>query len=203
MEIIDEGMIEDVLQMLYVASQFYGSDRWEKFTAILNEYTQSDDFQFDLENLSLLYSAAIDAVFETVKVYYKDETQRTTFVFWDPVMYRYNKLCREYEEKRGITEIENPYVNEMESAVHNALQLNSYSYTYLWTTDTKSPRGSKLVFIEDVEFECEWQLPGCLMELRTFYTEGVKRLEAELAPKDSKLIVLPAPKKARRRKEAA
>lgn len=202
------------LEMMYAAKTIYDAGLWERFSQMLAhdyEIVVGGDFTFDPEFGPILYGIAISSVFETTKGYYNQEEEREITVFWDPLMYRYNKLCREYEARRGIVEIENPYVEEAVQAVHKAMNFSSYSYDYRYYTGTKSPKDSKLVFIEDPEFCNAWEVPAGLVELRQFYIEGVARLEAELAPKDSrkkrkggkaKVIALPAPGQ-KWRKEAA
>lgn len=209
--IVDETW---VLEMMYAAKYLYDGGCWDTFTAMftqnVHEY-EGDDVEvgFDPRLGSIFYAAAISSVFETVKSYYNEERQTDIVVFWDPLMYRFNKLCREYEAQRGIVEIENPYVREMEQAIHSALNFGSFSYDYRWTTGTKNPKDSKLVWIEDPEFSNSWEIPRGLVALRDFYVDGISRLEAELTPKKrkptskkGKLVLLPAPEKARW-KEAA
>ena len=208
-------MIEDtewVLKMLYAAKTVYDGGLWERFADMLtHDYgvLANGKFTFDPEWDALVYSCAIGSVFETAKSFYNQEEERETTVFWDPLMYRYNKLCREYETRRGIVEIEDPYVEEATQATHKAMTFSSYSYDYRWYTGTKSPKDSKLILITDPEFYNAWEVPAGLVELREFYEEGVRRLEAELASEEktkkrrkSRLFVLPAPKEAPR-KEAA
>ena len=199
------------IEMLYAAKTIYDAGLWERFSHMLTtgfEQFWDQPFTFHPEYGPFLYGAAVCSVFETTKGYYNQEEEREITVFWDPLMYRYNKLCREYEARRGIVEIENPYVREAEQALHKAMDFSSYSYDYRYYTGTKSPKDSKLVFLEDAEFCNAWEVPAGLVELREFYVEGVKRLEAELAPKKTrkkkkaKLIALPAPETVRR-KEAA
>lgn len=199
------------LEMLYAAKTIYDAGLWERFSQMLAEDFGpffDEEFSFDPEFGPFLYGAAVCCVFETTKGYYHQEEELGITVFWDPLMYRYNKLCREYEARRGIVEIENPYIREAEEALHKAMSFSSCSYDYRYYTGTKSPKDSKLVFIEYPEFCNVWEVPAGLVELREFYMEGVKRLEAELTPKKgrktkkSKLIALPAPETARR-KEAA
>lgn len=202
------------LEMLYAAKTIYDAGLWERFTELLTydfEVWVGGSFTFDPEFAPMVYGAAVCSVFETTKGYYHEEKEQGITVFWDPLMYRYNKLCREYEARRGIVEIENPYVREAEQALQKAMSFGSYACDYRYYTGTKSPKDSKLVFIEDPEFCNAWEVPAGLVELRDFYVEGIKRLEVELAPKKGlkpikrkkgKLITLPTPKETRR-KEAA
>lgn len=202
------------LEMLYAAKTLYDAGLWERFSHMLTldfyQY-EGEEFTFDPEDGFILYNIAISSVFETAKGYFNEKKETEIMVFWDPLMYRYNKLCREYEARRGIVEIENPYVREAEQALNKAMTFSSYSYEYRYYTGTKSPKDSKLVFIQDPEFCNQWEVPAGLVELREFYLEGIKRLEAELAPKKGsklrkrkkgKLIALPTPEKSWR-KEAA
>lgn len=195
--------IEWTLEMLFTAKHLYDVGKMDDLMAVLTDFTDGGEFTFDFDMAPLLYEAAIGLIFEETRVYYNEETQQTTFVFWDTILYRYNTLCRAYEARYGIAEIENHYVKKAEKAIHSAMTFGCMDYDYTWKTGTKHPKDSKLVWIEGVEFCHIYEVPRGLIELMDFYTEGVARLEAELYPAGGKVIQLPQPVKAAPRKKAA
>lgn len=195
--------IEWTLELLFTTKHLYDAGKMDALMDALTDFTDGEEFTFDFDMAPLLYEAAIGLIFEETRAYYNEKSEQTAFVFWDPIMYRYNCLCREYEVRHGIAEIENPYIKKAEKAIHSAMTFGCMDYDYTWKTGTKRPKDSKLVWIEGVEFCHIYKVPRGLIELRDFYTEGVARLEAELYPAGGKIILLPTPAKTALRKKAA
>jgi hypothetical protein len=184
------------LEMIYIVKSFADHGKLAALTDITGDMRYEPDYYYEL------CLNAAGAVFADTRRYYNDKNDVETCVMYDPVIYRYNLLCRAYEARNGITEAENPYVKEMESAIRAALQMGSYSYNYDWATKTDRPEGCKLVLLTRPEFETWYEVPEGLLEIYDFYVKGAAKLEKELQKNLANVIALPAPC-AEERKEAA
>ena len=83
------------------------------------------------DNQCMVERFACESVFQNTKCYeqcgkqvshHAYEPDREVYVLRDPLLDRFHALCREYESRRGITRIENPYARELEDAVHSAMR---------------------------------------------------------------------------------
>lgn len=92
-----------------------------------------------------------------------------------------------------MPETGNPYVRELEAAIHHALALNDYSYDYLLVDGTKDRKGPKLLLFLFEEFCAIGEVPDALCAILDFCKDGIARLERELSRESSKIISLPAP----------
>lgn len=191
---IDECTVEYAMQMLYVAKYFYDHDRLDD---LLEACGGMDTL--DPENVWSFTEAAIGAVFRESSFEahgpkwvtpHEYESARYVHILRDPLLTRYDALCREYERKKGIVPIENPYVRNLESAVNRAMQLDSYCYDYRWC-DGAAKGGCRLVLILDDEFAVFWQVTSALFKILDFCEEQLPRLEAELAEGTGKTILFP------------
>lgn len=189
---MDETTVEWVLEMMYTAKHVYDAGRLDELVEIMEDIAGGGkEFIFDPDEAFFIHEAAIGLIFDTTRSYYSEETGCTTWVFWDKAMYRYYQLCKEYEEKCGIIEIENPYFSEAEEAIARAMTFSSYDYDYQWRTDVSRERRCKLVWRMGEEFYHIYEVPEGLLELKSFFEEGVQRLETELRKERGKVISLP------------
>ena len=118
--------------------------------------------------------------------------QRDVYVLRDPLLTRYDGLCRKLEMKLGITKVENQFARNLDSAIQQNLQLSSYSYDYRWIDSTKDRKGAKIVLFLFEEFAAYWDIPESLFAILDFCAEGIPRLEAALAEASGdKVIRLP------------
>ncbi len=97
--------------------------------------------------------------------------------------------CREYEARKGISEKENPYRNDMEQILHDGFTFNSYSYGYDWRL-SQEDRGRKcLLLFTGCEFYSHDEVPEGLLEIKDSFVSMAVRLEMELS-KETKIIPL-------------
>lgn len=189
---MDESTMEWVLKMLYTAKHLYDVGRLDDLIEDMENFAgDGEKFVFDPEWGYFFHELAISMIFDRSANYYNEEDCSTTWVFWDKAMYRYYQLCKLYEAREGIVEVENPYLKKAEEAIGRAMTFGCNDYNYCWYTDISKENRCKLVWIEGAEFCHIYEVPEGLIDLKTFFQEGVRTLEAELT--GGKVIQLPLP----------
>lgn len=181
--------VEFSMQSLYIAKSFYDHGKLKLLLDALND-GPGNDISLSEDNLGLIELAAAQSAFEDTRYYehygWKPGRenylrQREVYVLRDPLLTRYDDLCRKLEMKLGITKVENQFARELESQIHQSLQLNSYSYEYLWIDGTRDRKGAKIVLFLFEEFGAYWDIPESLFAILDFCAGGIPRLEAALA----------------------
>lgn len=120
------------------------------------------------------------------------ELDRITYVLRDPLLTRYDSLCRMYEAENGITKVENPFARNLDHVIQNSLRFGDYSYDYFWADSTQDRKGAKIVLFLFEEFSSYYYIPDGLFSILDFCAENIPALEASLAGKaKEKLIQLP------------
>ena len=62
-----------------------------------------------------------------------------TWLFADPIIDRFCRLCQEYERDKGITEEKNPYRSTIEQTIRENFRFDSYSYVLVsWFNSASS-----------------------------------------------------------------
>jgi len=198
--------IEYPMQSLYIAKAFYDHGLLDR----LLESTD-DDITIAWDELPFLEHAALECAFADCRSYYQQsrrvshdeyELDRETYVMRDPLLTRYDGLCRRLEMKLGITKVENLFAKDLESTIHRNMQFNSYSYEYHWIDSTRDRKGAKIVLLLFEEFAAYYDIPDSLLSILDFCKEGIPKLEAALA-EASKEKMIPLPVKSALEKEAA
>lgn len=165
----------------------------------------------DRENLGMWaldadnsYAVAMDAagwIFQDTDIYFNERHEVDTWLFGDPMIDIFCQLCQKYEQRKGISEEENPYRAKMEGCIRENFRFNSYSYGYDWRLSL-SERGRKCVLLfTDCEFYSHDELPEALLDIRSLFLTLNQRMEAELA-EETRIIPL-STVTAAQRKEAA
>lgn len=183
---IDTFEAEASLEILYVAAQFYAHDCLDRLLHDLG-----DSASIDPDEKWEICGQAVTSVFQDSRFYYHKERWMpgkdtykeplNVYVLYDPLLTRYDALCREYGFLKQISVFENTYATQMESAVHQAMQnIGDYSYDYLWFDGTKNAKGPKLVLFLGEEFDSYYSLPGSLFEILDFCKRQIPHLESEL-----------------------
>lgn len=188
------------------AKLFYDHGKLDK---LLNGL--GDAITISWDELSLLEQTAVENVFADNQYSYQEEkyvgrdyyrSAFNTYVLRDPLLTRYDDLCRAFEAAKGITKVENPFARKLESAIHDHMQLNSYCYDYRWIDNTADKKGAKLVVLLTVEFAVYYSLINALFSILDFCEENIPRLEDSLKKQaQAKVVRLPVP--AMLEKEAA
>ena len=125
-----------------------------------------------------------------------------TYVLRDPLLTRYDNLCRQLEKQTGMTPVENQFARDPESAVHRTMQLNNYCYDYLWIDSTKDRKGAKIVLFLFEEFSTYYEVADALFDILDFCEAGIPKLEAALAEAERKKVI-PLPIRVMPEQEAA
>ena len=126
------------------------------------------------------------------------------FQFQD--MQKYYDLCREYGKKNRFAFKNNRFVKEAADFVNDEMNgINSYCINWMLFTPKKETkkRWTCLAVFTSSEFYQPVQLVESLYNIRSFYKEGVKRLEEELSSQTGKITRLPAAWQEAERKIAA
>ena len=195
---MDEYTLNGAMTVLYLAKLMEEHGRLEKFYEVVG----CDDLSLDYDGQYLAELAACESIFADTRTTLQEgkqlnpfeyEPDREVYVLRDPLLTRFDALCREYEARNGVPETGNPYVRELEDAVHHALALNDYSYDYLLVDGTKDRKGPKLLLFLFEEFCAIGEVPDALCAILDFCKDGIARIECELSREPSKIISLPAP----------
>lgn len=126
---------------------------------------------------------AIHQFFADTREYYNEEDDVATYVFFDPIITQYWKLCDEYEKRLQLDPKDNCFRKDVDHALDSALYINDYSYDYTWSTDTRRANGCKLVLLCYCEFGSYHWIPKVLSEAYdafVHYTKLIKEAIAEL-----------------------
>ena len=198
--------VEYPMQSLYIAKIFYDHDRLDTLLDWLG-----DDITISWDELAQLEQTAVGCIFADSRYYYQPgkyidrdhyRANQDTFVLRDPLLTRYDNLCRRLEAAEGITKVENPFAKDLESAIHRHMQLSSYCYDYRWINSTADRKGAKIVLFLFEEFAVYYDLIEALFSILDFCEETIPKLESRLAKQvGAKVIRLPVP--AATEKEAA
>ena len=202
----DDYEIEYPMQSIYIAKVFYDHDRLDQLMENLD-----DDVTISWDELGWIEIASVESVFADSRCYHQRgcrvmadtyEPDRVTYVLRDPLLTRYDDLCRKFERQTGITPVENQFARELESAINRNLQFNSYSYDYRWKDSTKDRKGAKIVLSLFEEFSAYYEVADALFTILDFCKAGIPRLEAALAEAEQKKVI-PLPIQAVPEQEAA
>ena len=198
--------IEYPMQSLYIAKIFYDHNRLDTLLDCLD-----DDITISWDELSQLEQTAVWCIFADSRYHYQPEkyidrdhyrSDQDVYVLRDPLLTRYDNLCRRLEAAEGITKVENPLAKDLESAIHRHMQLSSYCYDYRWINSTADRKGAKIVLFLFEEFAVYYDLIEALFFFFFFCEETIPKLESRLAKQvGAKVIRLPVP--AATEKEAA
>ena len=198
--------IEYPMQSLYIAKIFYDHNRLDTLLDCLD-----DDITISWDELSQLEQTAVGCIFADSRYHYQPEkyidrdhyrSDQDVYVLRDPLLTRYDNLCRRLEAAEGITKVENPFAKDLESAIHRHMQLSSYCYDYRWINSTADRKGAKIVLFLFEEFAVYYDLIEALFSILDFCEEMIPELENRLAKKaGTKMLRFPEP--AATEKEAA
>lgn len=198
--------IEYPMQILYITKIFHDHGRLETLLDELDEDASLADDQIGFVNLAM-----VECIFEDTR-YYSQIGKRTdscgylqdrdTYVLRDPLLTRYDSLCRKLEMKLGITKVENRFARDLDAAIQRNMQFNSYHYDYRWVDSATDRKGAKIVLFLFEEFGTFYDIPDGLFSILDFCKEGIPKLEAALA-EASKDKVIQLPVKTEPKKEAA
>lgn len=82
-------------------------------------------WELDEDSCYALGLEASEWIFQNTAHYYNERNDVDTWLFSDPIIDRFCRLCQEYERDKGITEEENPYRSTIEQTIRENLDLHS------------------------------------------------------------------------------
>lgn len=203
---MDEDTLNAAMKILNMAKLLESHGKLTRLMDKLEDYTE-----ITLDNQCIVERYACESVFQDTRCYEQygkqvsrneREPDREVYVLRDPLLDRFYTLCREYEARKGITRIENPYARQMEDAVHSAMRLSSYNFDYLWIDGSETRKSPKFLLFLFEEFYSFDELPKALCDILDDCESGIKKLEQELEKPTGKVIALPS-RAASKQKEAA
>ncbi len=160
--------------MLRLAKNLYDSSLADN----LSDYFQSLRLNEDLY-YELAYEA-IDIVFERFFQDYNEDRGMEVYVFCDPVIDKFCRLCWQYEQRRRMTEEENPYRQRIEAVIRSGFCLSGYNYNFDWKLSANDRGRRRLLFFYGEEFGGLEDLPNGLLEIRDGFLELNLELEKAL-----------------------
>ena len=161
---------------LRLAKAFADHDQFKEIRRRFDHCTLDEDFAYEI---SLEVAGMI---FQDTNMYYNEEADFETWVLADPVIDRFCRLCRCYEEKKGVSEEENPYMREIERTIRSAFSLSAYYYSYDfdWRLSAKDRGRMRILFFLGPEFCGLFEMPLALLEIWEGFRYLNRKLEAEL-----------------------
>jgi len=176
-------LYDEFFSMLLLAKNLVDCGLMDQFKEPLGSWVLEGDTYWDLAY------EAIGWIFQDTRHYYNEEKEVDTWLFCDPIIDRFCRLCQEYENRAGIKEEKNPYRRDMEQIIHDGFRFDGYSYNYDWRLSPKD-RGRKcLLLFTGCEFYSSDEVPGGLMDIKDGFETTVARLEKELS-KETRIIPL-------------
>ena len=137
-------------------------------------------WELDEDSCYALGLEASEWIFQNTAHYYNERKDVDTWLFTDPIIDRFCRLCQEYERDKGITEEENPYRSIIEQTIHESFHFDSYSYGYDWRLSL-AERGRKCILLfTGEEFYSHEAVPEGLLEIRYALLSLNQKMEAEL-----------------------
>ena len=137
-------------------------------------------------NGDYIYEIVEDSIgqfFADTRRYYDDENDLSVYVFFDPIITGFWKLCDEYETRLRIKPNENKYREEMERDLDSAMYIPDYSYDFKSYKDTTRKSGCRIVILCYCEFNGYQWIPDALNEAYdtfVYHTNQIKEAIAQL-----------------------
>lgn len=164
----------EIFEMLHLAKVLHESTFSKQFHDECGRYELDSDMCYELAyNVRCIF---FDFAYED----YNEDRDFHTWVFGDPCIDRFCRLCREYEDQYGMTEGENPYRREMERIIRSGFEFPSYDYDFSWYLSREDRGRKRLLLFTGMQFYCDMAVPEGLLEIREGFDALNLRLEKEL-----------------------
>lgn len=161
--------------MLRLAKRLYDSSLTDKVSGSFQSLPLDEDFYYEL-----VYDAN-SVVFENTFQDYNEDRGVEIYVFCDPIIDKFCQLCWQYEQRRHLTEEENPFRKRIAAIISVSFDLSSYSYDFDWKLSAKDRGRRRVLFFYYEEFCGLDELPEALLEIRDGFLELNLELEKELS----------------------
>lgn len=170
-------LYSEFFEMLHLAKTLHDSAFSETFHQQFGHLTLDCDMCYELAYDSM--SLAFAFTFED----YNEDYEFSIWVFGDPCIDKFCRLCQEYETMRGLSEEENPYRREIEQIIRDGFAFPSYSYNFDWCLSAKDRGRKRLLLFTGMEFCGMTYVPEGLLDIREGFDVLNLRLENELREK--------------------
>ena len=187
----------EFFEMLCLAKILHDSAFSEKF------HEKNDQLELDCDSCYELTYEAKSLIFSFTHEEYDEDFCSSTWVFGDPCIDKFCRLCQEYEARHGLAEQKNPYRWEAELMIRDGFTFPDvdYGYDFTWYLSAKDRGRKRLLLFTGAEFYHLTSVPAGLLEIREGFESLNQRLERELD--SGKILRLPDMSAAEERKEAA
>ena len=164
-----EDMIQEVLPSILFARLFYTYNRLDDLLKIGYAAPNNDYYE--------MFWELIDLTADFVYCKWEDDYGTTKWYFSYEAMMEYYRLCRTYCSLYGVKLRDNPYLQEAERFVENAMDFTgAYGYAWYLCTKVNHRWASGIVFHIDENFDAEYDLLEALLSIGSWYKYGVERL---------------------------
>ena len=179
-------------EVLYAFKALYDHGKHQK---LLDEYRDREMCGDDYYDFVV---ASISHVFADTREYYNEENEVDSYVFFDPLITKFYRLCERYEKERGVSAEDNPFRKDMRSSLESGFYFDSFAYDYRIYNNPEKPGGCRLVLLLCCEFCCHYEIVPGLLDIYEAYQNQLRRLKEELGliPKSVSLEAAPELKEA-------
>lgn len=169
-----EELYSDFFCALRLAKAFADHDQFKELRHRFDGCTLDEDIACEMALM------AVDLIFQGTNVYYNEDDGFEVWVLTDPVIDRFCRLCRCYEERKGISEGDNPYMAEIKGTIQSAFSLSAYNYDFDWRLSAGDRGRKRILFFAGQEFYGLYEMPMALLEIWEGFRYLNRRLEAQL-----------------------
>ncbi len=169
-----DELYPEFFEMLRLAKIMHDSAYSEMF------HKQCDSLELDGDMCYEMSYDAMSMAFEFTCEDYNEDYEFNTWVFGDPCIDKFCRLCQEYENRQGLSEEENPYRQEIGRIIRAGFEFPGYDYNFIWYLSSKDRGRKRLVFFSGLEFCSHTCVPEGLLQIREGFETLNLRLEAEL-----------------------
>lgn len=165
---------------IYTLKQLYDHGKTEGTLKDFKSHT------LDSDDAGEIAMCAINDVFATTRDHWRERDEIETYVFFDPVLDEFFRLCRAYEQENHMAPEDDPFREDMYRAIRSGLLFDDYSYDYIVYDGSQRDGKCKLILKVYPEFCHSYEVAGGLLEVYDAFCDQTKRLRKELGCKDAK-----------------
>lgn len=162
-------------ECLYAIKQLYDHGKADE---LLDEWK---DNRLDSDDIGEISMRGLYCAFEETVDDWQSWDGTDIYVYFDPVLDEFYRLCLEYEQTYGLTKESNPFRQTIGRAISSALNFDDYSYEYIVYDGSQRDGRCKIVLKLFPDFCHLYEVTGGLLELYDAYCSQTKRIKQELS----------------------